>query len=101
MSKSHPARQRAARIIKIGKGDKQWINGRGTCHVLRSYAVVGAILGLSRQRVQQIERIALYKLRLGLLPHIKEINPELYEELLRTLGIPPEAQDWNGNDSPP
>lgn len=57
--------------------------GENNTRAARSMQEVADILGVSRQAVHQVERNALYKLRLALLPCLREINPELaasYEE---------------------
>lgn len=48
---------------------------------VRSQSEVAAMLGISRQRVQQLERMAMYKVRLGLLGALAETNAELRREL--------------------
>lgn len=53
----------------------------GSSSALRSLEEVAKILGCSRQAVHQIERTAFHKIRLALLPILKEINPQLSEEL--------------------
>lgn len=42
-----------------------------------SLGEVAKVLGVSRQAVYQVERTALHKLRMALLPTLREINPEL------------------------
>lgn len=56
-------------------------NGGGESKALRSHAEVGKILGISRQAVHQMERVAIFKIRQRMLEVLKEVNPDLYEEL--------------------
>lgn len=75
------ARQRYAARIKRRDGDnfRNTGGGRqvGNTNATRSMSEVAAMLGISRQAVHQVERTALHKLRVALLPTLREINPEL------------------------
>ena len=53
------------------------------CKYGMSLTQVASIMGISKQAVHQSERRALRKLREALLPHLKEINHELYEALCK------------------
>lgn len=51
-------------------------------NALMSQQEVADVLGISRQAVHQVERTALHKLRLGLIAAVREINPELADNLI-------------------
>ncbi len=67
---------------RIQPGEERIVNrhGQGPL-VVRTQSEVAKILGISRQAVHQAERSALHKLRGGLLDALREINPELAQNL--------------------
>lgn len=77
------ARQRYQDRIRRRGGDSSTTKVGGhskdgnSTNAQRSMSEVAAILGCSRQAVHQVERTALYKLRVALLPTLRELNPEL------------------------
>ena len=77
------AKERYARIVKLRENEPSFTTGRGVTKAFRSHSEVAAILGTSRQNVQQLERMALFKLRRALAPLLQEINPELFQEIFQ------------------
>jgi len=73
--------------IRLKQGDRGGLHTKYGNQTLarRSLSEVAAILGCSRQAVQQVERTALHKLRLALLPVVKELNPQLHDELCKSV----------------
>jgi len=70
---------------RLGKvADARWSRSGSATPAVRSLAECAAALGISRQAASHLERNALYKLRVGLIKVVKEINPELAEALGRT-----------------
>lgn len=68
--------------IRLKKGEPGYATKSGTMTLaIRSQSEVARNLGISRQAVQQLERTAFHKIRLRLLPILKELNPELFENL--------------------
>ncbi len=76
------SKERYRQRVKVKSHEARHVTryGGGTL-AKRSQSEVAALLVISRQAVQQIERMAFYKIRMGLLNHLREINPELAEEL--------------------
>lgn len=73
MTKNQKAR------LKLQPGEEYSNKGRA----LMSLGEVAKALGCSRQAVQQSERNAFRKIRMGLLAIVKEINPRLHASLLQ------------------
>lgn len=68
-------------MIRLRENEEAFTTGRGVTKAVRSHSEVAVILGTSRQNVQQLERMALFKLRRALAPVLQEINPELFQEI--------------------
>ena len=82
MKPQHPSKTRRVRNILRLEGEPRGLNSH---RVLRSVGEVAAMLGVSRQAVHQVERAALHKLRIKLLPHLREISPEMAADFERRL----------------
>lgn len=81
MTPSEHARVRYNKMIRLCACEPSHETGRGRTRAVRSTTEVAQILGISRQAVHQVERAALYKLRVAMAPFLKEINPELHHEM--------------------
>lgn len=55
---------------------------------VRSHAEVASILGVSTQAVQRTERRIFHKVRVALMPHLKEVDPVMYRRVVREFGEP-------------
>ena len=80
-----PARVRYREAIRVGGGEDRNIGNRGRRTLCAmSLGECAAELGISRQAAHQLERVALRKLRLGLLAAVAEVNPAMHQWLIRT-----------------
>lgn len=54
--------------------------------IVRTHAEVASILGVSRQAVQRTERRIFHKVRVALMPYLKQIDLRLYQRVVREFG---------------
>ena len=78
MKKEYASKLRWRATVRLGKSEAKGTNALRT---LRTMNEVGRMLGISRQAVHQIERVAMQKLRVALMPALREMAPELAAEV--------------------
>ena len=79
---NQPSRHRYHAMVKIQGSDTK----RGTTTAaFMSLGDCAAVLGISRQAAHQLERAALHKLRIGMLPALRELNPDLAAKVERLI----------------
>jgi DNA-directed RNA polymerase sigma subunit (sigma70/sigma32) len=72
------------RAYKVSENEQSYATrDGGASRNYRSLGEVAAILGVTRQAVQQIERVALRKLRLAFIEELRDYNPALAAEIMK------------------